>query len=71
MAVVLIAGLILQLAADLEREGKLAEVGSIAYLIECVDAAEAARRPGEIIEELAVRAAEELVARREHNSTQG
>lgn len=64
-AVTAAAPRILQVAADLEREGKLAEVGGINYLIECVDAAEAARRPGETIEDVGIRAAKQIAARRD------
>jgi hypothetical protein len=56
------AARILQLAADLEREGKLAEVGGIAYLLECVDAAERDRRPGETIEDVGIRNARAVIA---------
>jgi hypothetical protein len=64
-AVTAAAPRILQIAADLERQGKLAEVGGVSYLIECVDAAEAARQPGESIEDVGIRAAKQIAARRD------
>ena len=59
-AVIQAAPRILQIALQLEREGKLAEVGGLAYLVECVDVGEAARLPGESWEEMGVRMAQVL-----------
>jgi hypothetical protein len=70
-AVIRAAPRILQIAVDLERNGKLAEVGGIAYLVECVDAAEAARQPGETIEDVALQAAHDLVAFRKRTPKRG
>jgi hypothetical protein len=61
-AVVKAAPRILQIALQLEQDGKLAEVGGLAYLVECVDTAEAARLPDESDSEMGRRLAEELLA---------
>lgn len=55
---------ILQIALLLEEEGNLAEAGGLAYLVECVDASEAMRLPGESSEEMATRLAKGLATRR-------